>query len=225
MLVSIRSASQTATSPSFFSPLKIASMSATPSPVPAARWRPHEGLVRDVAALAARLAEDFGHPVDIEWAHDGTRFYVLQCRPITALPVQLELVIPEGSWQKDTTHYPKPVSPLFASHLHIEAEAAARRMERLGFILERLNEITPGGEVHTQPIPVGGRSGKPPPPLIIGLVARIHAGLWPRMATAKRLVTSGALEDAPRRWRDLWEAGDDRGRRSAPRRRPLLPRR
>jgi pyruvate,water dikinase len=43
-------------------------------------------LVEAVADLARRVAAVSGSPQDIEWAHDGDRLWLLQARPITALP-------------------------------------------------------------------------------------------------------------------------------------------
>lgn len=164
-----------------------------------------EALVVEVAALAGRLEAGAGHPVDIEWAHDGTDLYVLQCRPITALPVRPEVEIPEGSWQKDNTHFPNPVSPLMASYLDQDADVIARWMEISGMILESLNQVAVGGEVYVQPVPMGGGSGKPPPRLVMGILARVHPGLRGRMATAKNLIASGGLDDAAGRWREEWK--------------------
>ncbi|GMQ86447.1 MAG: PEP/pyruvate-binding domain-containing protein [Acidimicrobiia bacterium] len=161
-----------------------------------------ESLVLDVAELARGLEEGFSHPVDIEWAHDGTNLHLLQSRPITALPVRPDLEIPEGSWQKDATHHAGPVSPLVASLLGSEEAAVTRWSERTGLLIESLEQVSIGGEVYARPIPVGGGDGsaKPPPWWVMGIVARIHPALRKRMATAKRLVQSGALENSGRRW-------------------------
>ncbi len=164
-----------------------------------------EALILDVAHLAERLAEHQGHPVDIEWAYDGETLHLLQCRPITALPVQPIFEIPEGSWQKDTTHYPNPVRPLVASRIHADGEAVSRWMERSGFILDKIDAVSLGGEIYNQPVPVGGGSGKAPPRIVMGIIARLHPGLRARMATAKQLVASGFLDDAPRIWREEWK--------------------
>jgi len=47
---------------------------------------------RNLANLAKRVEGEFGCPQDIEWAVRGRKIYLLQTRPITALP-------PEKSWQ------------------------------------------------------------------------------------------------------------------------------
>jgi pyruvate,water dikinase len=95
-------------------------------PVPAARR--HEPVLDDAeaAALAAygtRISRHFGSPQDIEWARADGRFFILQSRPITALPE------PSGETPRDwSVPYPKglyfrasiveqlpdPLSPLFA---------------------------------------------------------------------------------------------------------------
>ena len=161
-----------------------------------------KSLVLEVAELARGLEEGLSYPVDIEWAHDGTDLHLLQSRPITALPVRPDLEIPEGSWQKDSTHHPGPVSPLVASFLSSEETAVARWSERTGLLIETLEQVSIGGELYARPIPVGGGDGsaKPPPWWVMGIVARVHPALRKRMATAKRLVQSGALENSGRRW-------------------------
>ncbi len=45
----------------------------------------NDGEVREIAALAARLEETCGYPVDVECAIAGGVLYLLQCRPITTL--------------------------------------------------------------------------------------------------------------------------------------------
>jgi pyruvate,water dikinase len=69
-------------------------------------------------------------------------------------------------------------------------------------LIETLEQVSIGGELYARPIPVGGGDGsaKPPPWWVMGIVARIHPALRKRMATAKRLVRSGVLDNSGRRW-------------------------
>ena len=55
---------------------------------PALRERPSltEDQVLELARLAVSIEEGNGAPQDIEWAHDGARFHILQARPITGRP-------------------------------------------------------------------------------------------------------------------------------------------
>src|SRR2546423_714609 len=68
---------------------------------------------RAVAALARRVAAHLGRPQDVEWALAGGELFVLQARPITALPRHIEPgrvrhVEPPGFWQREASHYPRP---------------------------------------------------------------------------------------------------------------------
>lgn len=44
------------------------------------------GAVRDLARTAVRIAAHFGRPQDIEWAYVNSTVWVVQARPLTALP-------------------------------------------------------------------------------------------------------------------------------------------
>src|SRR6058998_2825074 len=50
-----------------------------------------ESAVLELAGLGRRVATLFAAPQDIEWAHAGGRFHLLQARPITSL-----FPLPEG---------------------------------------------------------------------------------------------------------------------------------
>jgi rifampicin phosphotransferase len=48
-----------------------------------------DAQLQDLTLLAGRVQDALGHmeqPQDIEWAHDGERFWLLQARPVTTLP-------------------------------------------------------------------------------------------------------------------------------------------
>ena len=40
--------------------------------------------VHDLAVLLVAIERHYGSPQDVEWCHDGTQFWVVQSRPITA---------------------------------------------------------------------------------------------------------------------------------------------
>lgn len=51
--------------------------------------------IREIAKLVLRCNQTFGSPQDIEWAIIGDRLYILQSRPITALP---QIARPTGTY-------------------------------------------------------------------------------------------------------------------------------
>ena len=74
-----------------------------------------------LAALGARIAEHFGAPQDVEWAHGPDGFAIVQARPITALP-EPETAPPTDWSVPDNALYarasiveqlPDPLTPLF----------------------------------------------------------------------------------------------------------------
>ncbi len=82
---------------------------------------------REIAALARRVEAHFGGvPQDVEWALERGRLYVLQARPMTALPDEVDWTPPEpgywlrtfrlGEWLSD------PMTPLFREWLLVQLE-------------------------------------------------------------------------------------------------------
>jgi phosphohistidine swiveling domain-containing protein len=77
-----------------------------------------------LTALGVQIEQLYSQPMDIEWAMVGSQFFILQARPITALPT-IETVTPI-TWPKPprgvmygrtsfAEQIPNPVSPLFAT--------------------------------------------------------------------------------------------------------------
>jgi phosphohistidine swiveling domain-containing protein len=89
---------------------------------------------RQIAALVRRIAEAEGTPQDVEWAIDADGLWLLQARPMTALPPQAswESPIPGGKWVRDlqaAEWATEPLSPLGATTT-FEAMAVARERFR-----------------------------------------------------------------------------------------------
>ncbi|WP_461174141.1 PEP-utilizing enzyme [Arthrobacter sp. Z1-9] len=95
---------------------------------PVAAARRHEPVLDDRAAAelagyGKRITDHFGAPQDIEWARAGGKFFILQSRPITALPEPAAdtpqawpLPRPNGLYFRASIveQLPDPLSPLFA---------------------------------------------------------------------------------------------------------------
>jgi rifampicin phosphotransferase len=80
----------------------------------------------DIARLARRVAAHFGPPQDIEWAIEAGHLYVLQARPMTALPEPVEWMPPApGYWMRNLRlgeWLPGPMTPLFQDWLLVLIE-------------------------------------------------------------------------------------------------------
>ena len=130
-------------------------------------------LVRRVAALARKAEVARLAPQDIEWAVAGGRLWLLQSRPITALPVAPAIEAPTGSWQKDAAHFPEPLSPFAASAMLPSADQIFDdAIATWGLLLDGLQFRVIGHEpyIHVEPDD-GGKN--PPPWWLLGLAARI----------------------------------------------------
>ena len=80
----------------------------------------------EVAALARRVEAHFGLPQDVEWAISGDELYLLQARPMTALPEAVAWEPPRpGYWMRNFRlgeWLPEAMTPLFADWLLVLIE-------------------------------------------------------------------------------------------------------
>jgi rifampicin phosphotransferase len=94
-------------------------------PVPTEKGRQAaltESQAIKLSKLGTQIETLYGQPIDVEWAlHDG-RFFILQARPITALPeprlpLDWKLPRPDGKYVRQSVIelLPDPLSPLFAT--------------------------------------------------------------------------------------------------------------
>lgn len=83
----------------------------------------------------------YGQPMDIEWALQESRVFIVQARPITALPqppaspAEWALPDPKGTYVRSSVLelLPDPLSPLFATlGLHAFSEAMAAMLRSFG---------------------------------------------------------------------------------------------
>jgi pyruvate,water dikinase len=94
-------------------------------PVPAGKRRQaalEPAQAAELARLGATIEQLYGQPMDIEWALSDGRIFIVQARPITALPTPsatLDWTVPrKGSKylrQSVAELLPEPLSPLFAT--------------------------------------------------------------------------------------------------------------
>jgi phosphohistidine swiveling domain-containing protein len=169
---------------------------------PVAVLREQQALA--VAELARRVETAFdGVPQDIEWAFAEDRLYLLQARPMTALPdpVRWESPLP-GGWMRNFRigeWLPEPVTPLFDSWLlpRMESRYAATSGILFGVSPRLPLHVTINGWYFHAPMGAGG-----------GMASML--GLFRRPRVALALLQSGRPEVGDRvvyepqigRWRD-----------------------
>ncbi|MFP5379376.1 MAG: PEP/pyruvate-binding domain-containing protein, partial [Vicinamibacteria bacterium] len=157
-------------------------------------------MVRRIAALARRAEAARRAPQDIEWAVSGDRLWLLQSRPITALPVPPEIEVPAGTWQKDAGHFAEPLAPFSVSTQIRDADTFLNEaIERWGLLPDRIQFRVIGHEpyIHVEPDD-GGKN--PPPWWVLGALVRVVPQLRRKLKAAARAVDAGWLETVPAAW-------------------------
>jgi len=156
-------------------------------------------LARRVAALARKAEAARLAPQDIEWAVAGDRLWLLQSRPITALPVAPDIEVPKGSWQKDAAHFPEPLSPFAASQFHGADQFLAEAISMWGLLPDSMQFRVIGHEPYLHVEPDDG--GKNPPAWwLLGLLARVVPSLRRKLRASALAVGAGKLESVPAEW-------------------------
>lgn len=100
-----------------------------------------EGLVgrtpflKQMKALLERLEEALNAPVDIEFAHDGTDLYLLQCRPQSGAPEDAPAAIPRDVAREDVVfsarrHVSNGTVPDITHIVYVDADGYAALPER-----------------------------------------------------------------------------------------------
>jgi pyruvate,water dikinase len=77
-----------------------------------------ETQVTELVSIARRIEDFYGRPQDIEWCHADGNFYIVQSRPITALPeapIEWAPPDPKGTYMRTgvVDLMPNPLSPLY----------------------------------------------------------------------------------------------------------------
>jgi len=103
----------------------------------------------ELSQLGMRIEQLYGQPMDIEWAMQAGQFFILQARPITALPeprvsLDWKLPRPKGSYGRASVIelLPDPLSPLFAT-LGLPAWNVAMREMGKPIGLEDMQDLLP----------------------------------------------------------------------------------
>jgi rifampicin phosphotransferase len=95
-----------------------------------------------IGAMARRVEQHFAAPQDIEWAIEAGRLYLLQARPMTALPEPADWTAPgPGYWMRTLRlgeWLPEPITPLFDDWLleRIEAGTLVEMRAIAGAVVE-----------------------------------------------------------------------------------------
>jgi rifampicin phosphotransferase len=164
-----------------------------------------------IAELARRVEMHFGTAQDIEWALAGPDLFLLQARPVTALPapaaeqVAVPVDVPEGSWQREVTHFPRPISRMIAGYLEAHNAAFREMFATYGLLLEGVEAREIGGWVYARVVPLGGRDRPMPPAWVMWLATRTLPSLRRRIAACREAFREDRAGRDIERWYAEWQ--------------------
>ena len=167
-----------------------------------------------VAKLARRVEQHFGRPQDIEWAFTDGQLFLLQARPITTLaePVQEVIPIPveppPGFWQREVSHAPQPISPMYRSVFFGPRNAAMKRaFDENSFLMETVEFQDIGGWEYMRIVPLGGKDRRPPPTWLMPILIRVVPQMRARIKGCAEAIRSDKAGHFIQRWHTEWKPG------------------
>jgi phosphohistidine swiveling domain-containing protein len=171
-----------------------------------------ETQARAVAGLARRAEAHFGSPQDVEWAIAAGKLFMLQSRPITALPEPAATPIPvpanppPGFWERDSSHTLEPLSPMLRSAILPAQERATYALSRaLSLPIEGAQFREIGGWDYQRIIVAGGKDVLPPPAWLMPLLVRVVPPLRKMVKGMVQAVREDRLGKSVDRWYAEWK--------------------
>ena len=161
-----------------------------------------------VAELARDVERYFGTPQDIEWAIADGQIHLIQARPITALPVQqieVPVEIPEGYWEREASHSPRPWTPLTGSLAYEDRNTSLRQvLADFGVLVEAVEFAEIGGWEYFRLVPLGGKDRPAPPPWLMAVLHRLMPAMRQRVRQSIEAVRSNRAGSLVDRWYQEW---------------------
>jgi pyruvate,water dikinase len=169
----------------------------------------------EVAEMARQAESYFGAPQDVEWAIKDGELFMLQARPITALPEHVHLVPvsidpPPGFWVRETEHFTEPLSPLFRTTLIPRHEKAIFEiMEEYSVLIDGVQFREIGGWLYTRVVPLGGKELPPPPawlsPIIMPIIIRLIPSMRKRVNGLVNVYRTNLPSKNIEKWYNEWK--------------------
>ena len=172
------------------------------------RWNAIDhAQAKAIADLARRVEQHRGAPQDIEWAFADGRLWLLQARPITALPppaVPIPIKAPRGYWERHD-YMPAPLFPIDREYPSMLTVATEHMCTEFGLLFKTMDCQEIGGWCYRRVVPLDGKDRKAPPGWVLWLLARVVPNLRARIRQCVRAVREDRSGWAIERWYDVWQ--------------------
>jgi rifampicin phosphotransferase len=121
------------------------------------------------------------------------------------VPVPVPVEVPPGYWQRESSHVPRPASPLMRSVMPVINDCFRRMFTEMGVLPDTLEWREIGGWVYTRVVPPGGgKDRKPPPAFLLRLLVRVVPVLRRKVKTATEAVRSDRFGGYLDQWYEQW---------------------
>ncbi len=130
-----------------------------------------------------------------------------ETRPVTALvqPIEVAVSPPPGFWQRDASHMPNPLSPMYRSFLPNATESFRCMFDRFGFLVETVACAEIGGWGYVRVVPLGGRDRKAPPRLVFAVLCRLVPSIRRRVRRCVAAVRQDVAGSLVEQWYEEWQ--------------------
>ncbi len=157
---------------------------------------------RDVVRLVEALEQAIGSPVDVEWAFDDQRLWLLQARPLSAFAHQPIFDLPARQTWTQELRFPDPMNRLsFSNWFPIHCDAFKQVFAEFGLPADTVDYRLVEGRVYSREVPLGGgaRDGVQLPAWVLALALRLPP-LRSRLARARDYDGDARIIDLIEEW-------------------------
>ena len=138
---------------------------------------------------------------------------LLQARQITALPdqpiepVPVPVEVPQGFWEREASHAPKPWTPMSLSVAFGDPrnQAFRRLFSEFGLLADALEMRQIGGWEYSRLVPLGGKDRPAPPAFLMPLLIRLVPEMRRRIARAVAAIRFDKPGRFIERWYEEWQ--------------------
>lgn len=162
------------------------------------------GQAGEVAALCRAVGAREGRPADIEWAFEHGQLFLLQVRPITAVPLEPTERPPSGETWIREPRFDRPIDPLtFSTWLPRHGRAMEVVFARFGLPMRGISNRRYLGRVYYRTVPLlHGNDRTAPPAPVLKLLLRVVPPLRRRLRTAAAAAETSLVEQVVADWED-----------------------
>lgn len=125
--------------------------------------------------------------------------------PESIVPVPVSAGAPEGYWQREASHYPQPLTPIFRVFPQWGTQIWRAISAENGMLIDGIEFREIGGWVYQRIVPMGGKDRTPPPSWLMWALVRTVPSIRSRVKACIRSVRDDLPGKAIDDWYGSWK--------------------